>query len=158
MFVISKGTKLFRAAESLETKPKVRECSDTGKIGVYFSCFHPYLAETMCLEYNRDLEVGVYEVIEDIDNVTDGKYSFRDLTNEVNEVNDGMNGDASVVNVAHIDFEVGSIFTNVKECKHTHAELFLTENELPKIKYIGSYHMSLKRCISKWIVNDELKN
>ena len=144
MFVISKGTKLFRAAKSLETKPKVRKCNDTGKIGVYFSCFHPYLAETMCLEYRRDLEVEVYEVIENIQNVTDGKYSFRDLmSNESNDV---------IINIPHIDFEIRSIFTNVKECEKTHAELFLTENELPKIKYIGSYHISLESCVSKWIV------
>ncbi len=127
--IVKKGTKLFRAAETVEEHPKIRKCEDTGKYGVYFSCFNPYLAETMCLEYDSDLFVAVYEVVEDITDLTIGKYCSTS---------------------SHIDFDICPIFYNVKYCDYKHAEIFLTEINLSKIKLVSSYLMKLKDCERKW--------
>ena len=74
MYSVKAGSMLYRAAPRVETKPKPRYCQDTYKTGVYFSMNHPYLAETMCLEYKSDLTVAVYRVTKPF-HVIIGKYS-----------------------------------------------------------------------------------
>lgn len=148
---IKKGTILYRGAISVEEKPKPRKCEDTGKVGVYFSCFHPYLAETMCVEYENDLYIGMYEVTEDIENVSNGKYAFTN--GYTGRYSKRWNDVPPEDNLSHIDFFVYPVSSRICGCKEKHAELFLTEKDLSKIKYLGSYKMTLDECRKKWCVN-----
>jgi len=74
--VIPKGTILYRA--SPDTHIEKRYSSETRKTGVYFST---YMLQSlaMCIEYNKSMKLGVYELTKDIVCVN-GKYSHFDLT------------------------------------------------------------------------------
>jgi hypothetical protein len=82
--IIKKGEILFRAAPQIcnyKTEELCMEnamyCKDTAKTGIYFSNT-PIISIAMCLEYNRLLEIGVFEVLEDIKALSD-KYEHREI-------------------------------------------------------------------------------
>ena len=145
---LPKRTFLYRAALTVEEYPKPRKCIDTGKVGVYFSCYHPYLAETMCIEHRSDLFIAVYEVIEEIENLSQGKYGFTN----------GYTGRYSKPwkyvppedNLSHIDYDIYPTEPEVKDFDGLYAEVFLTEKDLPKIKFAYSYVMTLESSVRKW--------
>jgi hypothetical protein len=147
LYAIPAGTKLYRAADTLEMVPIPRECSDTGKQGVYFSAFHPYLAETMILERDKPLEVAEYEVTRPITHVTGGKYAFR-RGREWDEMRYPLPPED---NVSHIDFGTEPTDLNAKPL-HTdpYAELFLTRPDLNSINFTGSYYMTVRDAMRKW--------
>lgn len=64
--MIHKGQRLFRAARTCEKHPKARKCRDTGKVGSYFSLDSPILSELIVDEYNEDMIISEYIVMEDI--------------------------------------------------------------------------------------------
>ena len=145
---IPKGTWLYRGARTTEELPTPRKCEDSLKVGVYFSAFNPYLSETMCTEYDEDLFVSIYEVTEDIQNVSVGKYAF---TKEYSgRYAHGWDSVPEEDNISHIDYDVGPIDTNVVDCKDKFAELFLIEKDLSKIKFVTSYLMTVEHCKEKW--------
>ena len=148
---ISPGTVLYRAAKTIEEHPTPRLCGDTLKEGVYFSAFNPYLSETMCIEYNEDLMVAVYVVVEVIDNIDNGKYAFtHDYTGRyADRIWDYVPPED---NHSHIDFGVKAVSDSVCEYDGYCAELFLTENDLSKIRYVKAYPMTLEECKKKWCV------
>lgn len=127
---IEKGAKLYRAAPTIETKLRTRHCSDTGKTGVYFSLFHPYLAETMAMEYGRDMYITVYETTANL-KVIHGKYS-------------------STRNVSHADMNVEPFHDTTTLPNTVAIELFLTSSDLGKITYTSHYHVTLDHVIKTW--------
>lgn len=131
--VIPYGMKLYRASKRLEEKPIPRKCSDTDKVGVYFSANDPYLSETMCSEYNDDLIVAEYMLIHPVI-VYVGKYSCKSY---------GWS------NIPHIDNEVVGMYSTC-EPKNKYAEVFLTPELLKHVKYLRSYTMTVKDSMQKW--------
>lgn len=89
---IPKGTILYRGADNIcdintpeKLKKSVRYCSDTDKLGLYFATKF-LISISMCLEYNKLLDFAVFRVNEDIEYVSYGKYSYRNvLLNRINE-------------------------------------------------------------------------
>lgn len=133
------GTILYRANDIIEEVPSARYCNDTGKTGTYFSANSPYLAETMCTEYNKDMFVSKYKVTEVIQVVV-GKYTFCDE------------------DVSHIDPDVTALYTereaNERLGETPYAELFITQKQIHKIKYLGCYKFTVRECVEKWGYDD----
>ena len=131
MILLPAGLRLYIAALTVEEKPTPRKCSDTDKVGVYFSFNIPYISECICYEYKRDLYVGVYELTNPVA-VFKGKYS--------------------VEYGPHIDDEIKPEETpkyDPSEEIYT-GEIFLTANEMPFVNYLGYYKMSLDEVIEKY--------
>jgi hypothetical protein len=85
---IDANTNLFRCAPdiaSLRTYQgrlaNVRQCSDTGKTGLYFAN-RVIISLAMCIEYNKLMEFAIFRPTSDIDGIIKGKYSFRDINPE----------------------------------------------------------------------------
>jgi len=74
--IIPKGTTLYRCAPTTDISP--RRCSDTNKVGQYFSTYM-LQALAMCVEYNKSMKLGVYELQEDV-LVVVGKYAHLELS------------------------------------------------------------------------------
>jgi hypothetical protein len=79
---IPAGTKLYRAGGGICRYSKnidklKQKCTDTGRHGLYFSTYL-FQSLAMSLEYNKDLELGVFITSVDIP-VIIGKYSYRYL-------------------------------------------------------------------------------
>ena len=77
---IPAGTKLYRSAPNIciyskNIQLQKRQCTNTGKHGVYFSTYL-FQALAMAIEYNKNLELGEFVTTVDIP-VSIGKYSFR---------------------------------------------------------------------------------
>ena len=135
MFSVRANSMLYRAAPVVETKPKPKFCHDTWKNGVYFSLNHPYLAETMCLEYGSDLVISVYKTTRPF-HVIIGKYTSST----------GSHYDQEIEPVETTNCEpVGKYFESNK-C----AELFLDQSDLSKIEYIGCYFMTYRNARARW--------
>lgn len=152
---ISAGSYLYRAAKTVEQHPTPYECKDTGKTGIYFAFENPYLSEMMCVEYGKDLWVAKYEVVEDIENLSYGKYGFTN----------GYSGRYSKPwkyvppedNLSHVDFDIYPVINDGGEYRDEpdgHVEVFLTEKDLMKVKLVDYYRMTLDECRRKWGVND----
>ena len=73
--IIPKGTLIYRCAPVLDNVS--RYCKETGKTGLYFSTY-PLQSLAMCLEYNKDMNLGVFILNKDI-KVIKGKYSHKKL-------------------------------------------------------------------------------
>lgn len=143
MVTIPAGQYLYRAAPTVEEHPTPRFADDTGKTGVHFAYWSPYLSEMMIPEYEKDLWVGVYEIIEDITGLYPGKWDRPDCLEEC----------PPECNVSHIDFNIGPIYwlrDFYKDDHDGHMEVFLTEKDLSKIKLIDSYFMTQEECEEKW--------
>ncbi len=87
---IEPDTILFRMApnirELITFEGKLRNsrlCEDTGKTGLYFAN-KAIISLAMCIEYNRveNMELGVFRVIDTIDEISTDKYSFREINPE----------------------------------------------------------------------------
>jgi hypothetical protein len=79
---IPEGSILYRASDNIcSYSSKIcnqkRKCSNTTKTGVYFSTYI-LQAIAMSIEYNRDLELGIFTTKAPI-TVYVGKYSFRNI-------------------------------------------------------------------------------
>ena len=129
------GTILYRANDVVEETPSARYCEDTGKTGTYFSANSPYLAETMCTEYNKDMYVSKYRVTQVI-RVVVGKYTFCDE------------------DVSHIDPDVTALYTEQEAAEKPYAELFITQKQIHKIEYLGYYRFTVKECVENWGYDD----
>ena len=129
------GTILYRANDVVEESPSARYCEDTGKTGTYFSANSPYLAETMCTEYNKDMFVSKYKVTEVI-RVVVGKYTFCDE------------------DVSHIDPEITPLYAEREDEETPYAELFITHKQIHKIRYLGCYKFTVQECVEKWGYDD----
>ena len=121
MYTLSKGTRLYRAAEEYDYFFMPHYCEDTGKTGCYFSYNDPFLADSMALEYQKPLKRGEFVTTDDI-KCTVGKYAFRDLPPKKQNVN-------------HIDFEIGALVLE-DDPSRNYAEVFLTQKELDKLKLV----------------------
>ena len=148
---ISAGSHLYRAAKAVEQHPTPRKCEDTCKTGTYFAFENPYLSEMMCVEYVEDLWVAKYRVVEDIENLSNGKYGFTN----------GYGGRYSKPwkdvppedNLSHIDFNIHPIINvegEYRDDPNGHMEVFLTEKDLMKVELVDCYLMTLAECRNKW--------
>ena len=135
MYTVQYNTMLYRAAPVVETKPKPRYCNDTLKTGVYFSMNHPFLSETMCLEYKSDLVISVYRTTKPF-HVIIGKYTAPN----------GSHYDQDIEPVEETRTKPNGSYFEVHKC----AELFLVEKDLTKIEFIGCYFMTYKDAIQRW--------
>ena len=119
MFTIPRGTRLYRAVVNFDELFQPHLCPDTGKTGCYFSCYNPFLSDSMALEYQKPLFRAEFKVLYDI-KCTVGKYAFRKLPQGKQNVN-------------HIDFEIGAL-TLDDDPSRKYAEVFLTKDELYKLE------------------------
>ena len=146
MTTLDAGTIIYRA-DNYECKtPRINYCKDTGKIGAYFSIWHPYLSETMCLEYKRDMVVSIYRFKEKYVVQSNGKYGYRE---------DPLSIAAAVLpqdNISHIDYEIGAINILVEEPRQQHAELFLPYQDIAKIEFLASYTITQEQCLKLYSV------
>jgi hypothetical protein len=161
---IPAGTILYRAADDICEYSKglikvKKKCTDTGKIGVYLSTYL-LQALAMAIEYNRDLQLGVFKTLKDI-SVTPGKYSFRNIHPERYYNNDGelilhVNTLKNEM-ISHINqtYPILSPLRNNNEkewlrynspLKENEGEIFLTDDEyLNNIELIETYNIDLSR-------------
>ena len=128
------GVILYRANRVLEELPTAHLCPDTGKTGTYFSANDPFLSETMCSEYWTDMIIGIYEVVQPIRAII-GKNTIHEE------------------DVSHVDSEIDAIFATKTPTK-PYAELFITQKQIHKIKFVDSYNFTLKESIEKWGYHD----
>lgn len=147
---ISVGEYLYRASKTVEEHPTPRKCGDTGKTGTYFALGNPYLSEMMCVEYGESLWVARYKVVEDIENLSYGKYGFTN--GYTGRYSNPWHDVPPEDNLSHIDFNINPII-NVEEGEYKEVpgvEVFLTEKDLVKIEFVDCYLMTLDECIKKW--------
>lgn len=145
--VIPANTIIYRASDIIEVEPQPRPCEDTGKRGVYFSAYSPYLAESMILEYGNSLYINVYEIVKDI-SVNVGKYGFtRNYTGRYARFNWTVPEED---NLSHFDNEICPIGDFIKPFEGICGELFLVERELRSIKYKSTYIMTFDEAKRKW--------
>lgn len=142
---------LFRADDKACEHPIPKYCNDTGKTGVYFACNNVYLAETMCVEYMRNMTIARYVLEADIE-VNVGKYGFtRGYTKYPTSGWDKVDPSD---NVSHYDDTLWPIDLNVIAIGHKadyrHSELFLVEEHLKHVRYIDHYTMTVGECVRKW--------
>lgn len=150
--VIEPNMMLYRAALIIEPQPKPRKCKDTYKTGVYFSLNHPYLAENMVIESDMDLPIAVYKTTEPI-TVAIGKYAFKERSPDREHP----------LNESHVEYGIGPVNDTVNEPHGIYykdypaAELFLTEENLSKIQYLGCYFRTVKEAYDIWCKNLRLE-
>ena len=79
------GSLLYRAAPDIMTIETTagriansRVCSDTDKTGLYLAN-QLIISLGMCIEYNKLMELGIFRITKDIENVSVGKYSYREI-------------------------------------------------------------------------------
>lgn len=134
-FTIPSGSMLYRGALTVEPNPIPRLCNETGKTGVYFALNHPFLSENMCLEYESDLNIAVYKTTAPI-TLEVGKYESRSSY---------IDFDVEPVNGFRY-IEMGDYYQSRRSI-----EVFLTQNELTKIQYLGCYFMTYSNAFARWI-------
>ena len=138
MYVLPKGSRLYRAATEYDYFFMPHYCEDTGKTGCYFSFNDPFLADSMALEYDKPLKRGEFVTTDDI-KCTVGKYAFRNLP-------------PGQQNVNHIDFEIGAL-TLDDDPSRNYAEVFLTQKELDKLKLIDLVEITPEAMTIKYAVD-----
>ncbi len=79
------GALLYRCAPDIMTIEttagriaNTKVCTDTHKKGLYFAN-QLIISLGMCIEYNRLMEIGIFRITKDIENVGVGKYSYREM-------------------------------------------------------------------------------
>ena len=116
---IEKDSILYRAVKPDKDPLKPNKDPDTGKIGCYFSLWHPVLSDSMTIEYDEPLIRYKYITTDNIICVV-GKYTKAETVN-------------------HIDSEIGTLaFENIPYAK---AEVFLGPSEVNKVVNIGSEYI-----------------
>jgi len=143
---IHKNALLYRAAPTVEEHPTPRVCSDTDKIGVYFAIGSPMLSETMAYEYQQDMIVSVYELVQDID-VSYGKYSYIDLN--PSKYPKGYGSCRPEDNISHFDDNIQPVYPIRGQFPES-CELFLIEKDLKWVRFKGCYEYSLNKCIQDY--------
>lgn len=112
--------------------PKPIYDDETDKSGVYFSVINPTLSEFMTLEYNKDMFLYTYQLTDNI-TVNCGKYSNPEISEN------------------HIDIEIEPISINYKiEELPPSYELFISEKDLNKIKFISKKFISVNDIKNKY--------
>ena len=129
-------------------------CTNTGKIGVYFSTY-PLQSISMVLEYQKNMELGIYRTREPI-LVYEGKYSFREIHPRYYTPNHklalGMYPSENEM-ISHINSEMLPIFDipNIPELPNIYnspltqgeGEVFLTQDsDLKNIDLIETYKIN----------------
>jgi hypothetical protein len=149
--IVPAGSLLYRAAITGEARPTPRYCNDTGKTGVYFGAFSPYLSETMTTEYNRTLIVCQYVVIQDIKIMAFDKYAHL-VDPETGQRTFMSNGDhiSPEQNVSDIQGGLSAVDENIRENPGDCDELFLVEKDLDSIQFVICYMMTPKKARAKW--------
>jgi hypothetical protein len=164
---IPAGTTLYRSADNICTYQKNTICSmkavctDTRKKGVYFST---YILQSlgMCVEYNRDLELGIFFTTEPI-TVRVGKYSYKYINpdryfnsdyrekaaNEIlaDEIIGHFNNESEPI-IKYDDAYGNKLYADMTGQKDTDGELFITEDaDLKKIRLISTYKIDKNRLL-----------
>lgn len=142
MFKIESGTLLFRCAISSEIKPKPRYCSDTEKIGVYFTD-NIKLAELMLLEHYESSSIDtefitMYITTEDII-VYGGKYACKS----------GSHYDSKCIYpIVKNELYEKICFETIS--KSDVAEIFLDPIDVEKIEYKACWTVSVKNVLETY--------
>ena len=107
----------------------------------------------MIPEYNEDMWIGIYKIIEDIDGLSGEKW---------NALNDGRTERMGILppeyQVSHIDFTIFPICgvrEFYKDEPDGHIEVFLTEKDLSKIELVDKYFMTREECKEKWGIDEQ---
>lgn len=149
---LEKETVLYHANDLEVQTPYPMICPDTGKFGVYFSAFDNYLEECRCTERMRDQTISIYYLIENV-TVSVGKYGFTRGYSDPYPTT-GWETVRNEDNISHYDDSLWPLDQNVIEYGNDHdskhAELFLTPNDLKKVRFVSSYRLTLGSCIRKW--------
>ena len=161
---IPANTMLYRAAPIVEEHPTPRLCTDTLKTGVYFSMNHPYLAETMIAEKSADMPIAVYITTAPL-RVVVGKYAVpgkpqRDLDAlELSVCGPAFVGVvcenlSELTDESHVDRRVLPLYDTTIQPEAPFAELFLTEEQLRHVHYIGCYFRTQQEVSQIWYPRD----
>lgn len=149
---IPKGSMLYRASDNACSYTsnicnQKRECSNTGKHGVYFST---YILQSlaMALEYGRDLELGIFRTKAPL-TVYVGKYSFRNIHPEIWDPFPVGHVIQENENISHFDSEMEPIINSINNMNYSFnlkagmGELFLTKKEeLDSIELVETYKIN----------------
>jgi hypothetical protein len=139
---------LFLASPHIVRTPIPTLHEPTRKIGVTFSAFDPYLAELMCIQYNRDMFISIFEVTEEIF-VSDGRNAFtRNFTGIY--ANRDWQAVPAEDNISHIDETVVPDLEAIRPADHRYAEVFLTSQTLSCIRFVDSYRFTLREAERKY--------
>jgi hypothetical protein len=149
--IVPAGSLLYRAAITGEARPKTRFCKDTGKTGVYFGAFSPYLSETMAVEYKRTLIVSQYVVTQDIKITGLSKYAHL-IDPETGERNLLKKGESITPeqNISHIQRGFAAVDENIRGNPGDCDELFLVEEDLDSIQFVFCYMITPKKARERW--------
>ena len=161
---IPANTMLYRAAPTVEEQPTPRECKDTFKVGVYFSMNHPYLAETMIAEKQFDMPIAMYKTTKPF-RVVVGKYAVPGKPQrELDALELSVCGPAFVgvvcenlselTDESHVDRRVLPLYDTTIQPEAPFAELFLTEEQLRHVHYIGCYFRTQQEVSQIWYPRD----
>ena len=161
---IPANTMLYRAAPTVEEQPTPRECKDTFKVGVYFSMNHPYLAETMIAEKQFDMPIAMYKTTKAF-RVVVGKYAVPGKPQrELDALELSVCGPAFVgvvcenlselTDESHVDRRVLPLYDTTIQPEAPFAELFLTEEQLRHVHYIGCYFRTQQEVSQIWYPRD----
>jgi hypothetical protein len=163
---VEEGTILFRVAPNIRElrtfEGRLRNsrlCEDTDKTGLYFGN-KAIISLAICIEYNRveNMELGVFRVIEPITNISNDKYSFREIHPEryFNE-NGEFIRNTNVLpeeNISHINCELNLLNSNRDYLLPEHlqesinclksCEIFLSNqnDDLNKIEMIAAFRFN----------------
>jgi hypothetical protein len=165
--IIKKGSFLYRCApniEILETlegrRANVKVDGDTSKNGLYFGN-QAIISLSMCIEYDRLMPIGIFKVTQDIDNVTIGKFAFREINPEryYDDKGDLIPGINIIPreNVSHIQCNLQLLGSKDSNDAHTFllplhiqhgldclssCEIFLIPEHLDKIELVDVYEFN----------------
>ena len=162
---IQQNTLWFRSAPEIYKYNSIesgmlntQKCTDTGKNGIYFGN-RMIISISMCLEYNKLLEFGMFQLMDDI-NISDDKYAFRQINpHRYLDIENNLIPYVDVIdkeNISHITEELQVLKINKytdkleyllpdnlqKELNLNSCELFLTKNDIKKIKLIATFRFN----------------
>lgn len=147
MTLITKDTTIYYISDNVCYNPPVTMNEDTGKIGVTFAVYSPFLAE--CEVMNRDRAyINLYHLTKDL-TVSNGKYSFTQNKPEYYSRN-GWDRVYPEDNVSHIDRDIITIYDQLNSTDNISAELFLNNIDIYNIEYEASYSITKQECLSKY--------
>jgi hypothetical protein len=163
-FRLRKGILLYRAVDDItpydgDLYALRNVCTDTGKKGLYFAT-GPLLSLAMAVEYDRSMELGVFQTTADI-RLSVGKYGFRtaryfepDGTIRLGIV------PTQQQNISHYDPEIRAILPGIDDYPvPAGAEVFLADRpSLEKLRLIGKYIIRkepLKRSLRRYGADPE---
>ena len=133
---IPAGTILYRSQPNICEGVQKRLCSNTGKVGVYFSTL-PFLSMAMVLEYHKNMDIGVFVTQSPI-RVYEGKYSKH--------AGNASHIDKNILPI--LDMDINTKF-NIELYNHTpqlgEGEVFLTQDsDLKNVQLVETYTIDYK--------------